>query len=119
MQKSRRAAAAGQAWQIYNEAQHPGSPGLWTRVRAVPRMLRASFRGRYKGLGTAKIGLLMFAVVYIISPIDAVPEFLPFIGLADDLGVALWMFATLVAATGDFVDWERGRPGTVHGEVIS
>lgn len=118
MDKTRRAAAAGQAWEIYSETQRPGSPGLWTRVRALPRMLRAAFRGEYKGMGKPKLGLLVFGLIYILSPLDAVPEFLPFIGVADDLGVAMWMFATLVAASGDFVDWERGRPGVVPGSVI-
>ncbi|SEG70843.1 Protein of unknown function [Thermomonospora echinospora] len=119
MDKSRRTAAAGQAWQIYRETQRPGAPGLWQRARAVPGMIRDAARGDYKGLGHGKLALLLFGVVYLLSPLDAIPEFLPFIGVADDLGVALWMLATLVSNAGDYVDWRQGRPGVVTGEVIT
>jgi uncharacterized membrane protein YkvA (DUF1232 family) len=115
---ARRAAAAGQAWQIYNETTRPGAPGLWTRIRSVPRMLRFTVRGEYKGLGATKIGLLVLGMIYIISPIDAIPDFIPFVGVADDMGVAMWMFAFLVGATGEFLDWELRRPTVVHGRVV-
>ncbi|RAY14873.1 hypothetical protein DPM19_14285 [Actinomadura craniellae] len=116
MMKPRQAAAAGHAWQIYDETRRPGAPGFGARVRALPRMLRAAARGQYKGLGTAKLGLLVFGLIYLVSPIDAVPEFIPFVGVADDLGVALWMFGALVSAAGEFVQWERNR--VVPGQVI-
>lgn len=118
MDKTRRSAAAGQAWQIYSETQGPGAPGLWERFTSIPRMLKAVMRGRYKGFGAGKVGLLVFGLIYIISPIDAVPEFIPFIGVADDLGVAMWLLATLVGATGEFVQWERAQPTVVKGDVI-
>jgi uncharacterized membrane protein YkvA (DUF1232 family) len=116
--KSRRTAAAGQAWQIYSETRVPGAPGLWERFTSIPRMLKAVMRGHYKGLGAGKVGLLIFGLIYIISPIDAVPDFIPFIGVADDLGVAMWLLATLVGASGEFVRWERARPTPVKGDVI-
>lgn len=118
MDKHRRAAAAGHAWQIYSETQRAGAPGLLARAKATPSMVRDAFRGDYKGLGTAKLALLIVGLVYIVSPLDAVPEFLPFIGVADDLGVAMWLLATLVSAAGDYVDWRRGRPSVVTGQVV-
>lgn len=115
----RKAAAAEHAWRVYRDTQQAGAPSLGGRLRALPRMLGAARRGEYKGLSGTKLGLLAFAVVYIISPIDGIPEFLPFIGVADDLGVLLWLLTTLISAAGDFVQWERGRPGMVDGEVIT
>jgi uncharacterized membrane protein YkvA (DUF1232 family) len=119
MNKSRRAAAAGQAWHIYSETRRPGAPGLWRRTRAVPGMIRDAVRGDYKGLSHGRLALLLFGLVYVLSPLDAVPEFIPFIGVADDLGVTMWLLATLVSAAGDYVDWRHGRPGVVTGEVIT
>ena len=116
---ARRAAAAGQAWQIYSETARPGAPGLWSRVRSLPRMLRATLRGQYKGLGHSKVGLLVLGMIYIVSPIDAIPDFIPFVGVADDLGVALWMFAALLGATGEFLEWEHRQPSVVPGHVVN
>ncbi|WP_119731740.1 YkvA family protein [Thermomonospora amylolytica] len=119
MHRNRRMAAAGQAWRIYDETRRPGAPGLGERVRAVPGLLRDTARGDYRGLGHRRLALLLIALVYVLSPVDVLPEFLPLIGVADDLGVVMWAVATLVAATGDYIDWRRGRPGTIAGEVVT
>ncbi|MFI0449074.1 YkvA family protein [Actinomadura sp. 6N118] len=119
MNKKRGAAAAGQAWQIYSETLQPEAPGLFQRIRAVPRMIKSVLGGDYKGMSYGTLGLLALGLIYIISPIDAIPEVLPVVGIADDTGVALWLAALLIKSAGDFVTWERGgRPNVVVGEVI-
>lgn len=56
---------------------------LWTLVRGDARQLWFALRHpgspRWLKLGTALIAL------YLLSPIDLIPEWLPLIGLADDL----------------------------------
>jgi uncharacterized membrane protein YkvA (DUF1232 family) len=117
--RKRNAAAAGQAWQIYSETLQPDAPGLWTRVRAVPRMLKAVLRGQYKGMSFGTLGLLALGLVYIVSPIDAIPDMIPIVGIADDTGLALWLATVLVRSAGDFVTWERGgRPTVIVGEPV-
>ncbi|TDC74588.1 YkvA family protein [Actinomadura sp. 7K507] len=119
MDRKRSAAAAGQAWQIYRETLEPEAPGLWQRARAVPRMLKSVLRGQYKGMSVGTLGLLALGLVYIISPIDAIPDMIPVVGIVDDTGMALWMATVLVKAAGDFVAWERGgRPTVLVGEPI-
>ncbi|XRQ06931.1 YkvA family protein [Actinomadura welshii] len=119
MDRKRSAAAAGQAWQIYRETLEPDAPGLGERVRAVPRMLKSVLRGHYKGMSFRTLGLLALGLVYIVSPIDAIPDMVPFVGIADDTGIALWMATVLVKSAGDFVSWERGgRPTVIVGEPV-
>ncbi|WP_242908315.1 YkvA family protein [Actinomadura terrae] len=119
MDRKRSAAAAGQAWQIYSETLQPDAPGLWERMRAVPRMLKAVLRGRYKGMSFGTLGLLALGLIYIVSPIDAIPDVFPIVGIVDDTGMALWLAAALVRAAGDFVTWERGgRPTVLVGEPV-
>ncbi|MEU6716885.1 YkvA family protein [Nonomuraea sp. NPDC046802] len=103
-----KAARAAAAWRTYREVTKPGSPGLMTRARAIPRMVGAAMRGRYPGLGKGKLALMGMGVVYIISPIDAIPDFLTLIGVADDFGVFLWLMAALLGESGRFVEHERG-----------
>jgi uncharacterized membrane protein YkvA (DUF1232 family) len=78
------------------------------RARALPRLLRAGREG-YTGLPKSRIALWAFALVYLISPIDILPEFLPIIGVTDDAGVAVWLLTSLSAASGVFLSWERDR----------
>ncbi len=46
----------------------------------MPRMLRAALRGDYHGLTRGKVAMFGAALAYIVSPIDAIPEFLLGIG---------------------------------------
>jgi uncharacterized membrane protein YkvA (DUF1232 family) len=117
--KKRSTAAAGQAWNIYSETLQADAPRMMERVRAVPRMLKATLRGEYKGMSYKTLGLLAVGLVYIASPLDVVPEILvPVVGLADDTGVALWLASVLVRSAGEYVKWERGRPRVVVGDVV-
>jgi uncharacterized membrane protein YkvA (DUF1232 family) len=106
MAKAGRAAAT---WRAYREVSRPGSPGLMTRVRALPRMIRGSMRGDYPGLSRSKLGMLGLAVAYIISPVDVIPDFFIGIGVVDDFGVFLWLMTSLLGESGQYVQWERGR----------
>ena len=98
----------------------PGTPGVGRRVAALPRLLRASIRGEYD----AGWRLLMMAAasVYIISPLDAIPElFTAFFGLIDDAFVATWLAGALLSETERFLEWERARkagPAVIPGRTV-
>jgi uncharacterized membrane protein YkvA (DUF1232 family) len=110
MKKANRAAAV---WRTYQDVSKPGTPGVLTRVRAIPRLVKSVMRGDYAGMGKGKLALMAMGVVYLISPIDAVPDFLLLIGVVDDFGVLLWLAASMLGESGRYVDWERKViPGT-------
>lgn len=72
--------------------------------------------------GGFRLALMAAASLYIVSPIDAIPEavFL-FIGLIDDAFVVTWLTGTLLAETERFLEWEKamGRgPRVVPGQVL-
>lgn len=58
--------------------------------RQTWQMIKAIFKGEYKPSFKIYIYFLLL-LVYIISPIDALPDFIPFIGWVDD-GVLLALF---------------------------
>jgi len=85
MRSVRRAAAFKVFWQAMGGARRAGAPGFGTRMRAVPRMVSQGVRGRYPYLDKSRIGVAALGLVYVISPVDFVPEiFLPLLGLGDD-----------------------------------
>jgi uncharacterized membrane protein YkvA (DUF1232 family) len=100
----------------------PGSPGLTRRLAAMPRLIRASLRGEYDA--GARLLLMAAASLYIISPLDAIPElFTAFIGLIDDAFVATWLAGALLGETERFLEWERSRKvvrptNVVQGRVV-
>lgn len=104
-----------------------GGPGVGERVRAIPRLVSATLRGRYRGMGVGRLAALALGLVYIISPVDLVPEILlPLIGLGDDLVVLTFVVSGLMAETEAFLAWEQAQESlrqrtqgpVVPGEVV-
>ncbi|MEV4344426.1 YkvA family protein [Actinoplanes sp. NPDC049596] len=85
-----------------------GGPSLSKRVAAIPRMLKATASGKYDG--GMRLALMTAATVYVVSPIDVVPEaFLLVLGLADDAVMIAWLAGAVLAETERFLEWERQR----------
>jgi uncharacterized membrane protein YkvA (DUF1232 family) len=104
----RRLAAFTALWRAISRGRAPGAPGVGERVRAVPRMVREAVSGRYAALGRGRLAVLGLALVYLVSPLDLIPEaFVPLLGLADDGVVALWLAGAFLAETDRFLAWER------------
>lgn len=93
-------------------ATRPGAPGLGERLSAVPRMVRAAMRGEYAGLTRGRLLGMLGALIYVVSPVDLVPEGLfTVFGLADDAMLVTWLASALVNDTEAFLSWERGLHG--------
>lgn len=85
-----------------------GGPGIGRRLAALPRIVSATLRGRYDG--GWRLLLMAAAAVYIVSPLDFVPElFTAFIGLIDDTVVAGWLAGAVIDETDRFLAWESDR----------
>jgi uncharacterized membrane protein YkvA (DUF1232 family) len=98
----------------------PGTPGIGAHLAAVPRMLKLGLTGRYPGLGKSRILLAVLGVLYIVSPVDLMPELLfSVFGLGDDAFVAAWVAGALLGETDAFLRWEaEDSRRVVVGEVI-
>jgi uncharacterized membrane protein YkvA (DUF1232 family) len=77
------------------------------------RYLKALFNGTYKVFPWRSFFLLL----YIISPIDFLPEaLLPVIGIADDVAAFGLLIATIRIDIQKFLAWEGANPA--HGDVV-
>ena len=104
------------AWRALLRVFKPDTPGFWRRLGAVPRMIGATLSGRYDG--ASRLTMMLVSGLYIVSPIDLVPEgILMFIGLVDDAAVAAWFAGALLDETERFLEWEK-RQEAVPGQVV-
>lgn len=99
---------ARSAWGLYRETRRPGAPGLVRRLAATPRLVTSVLRRRYPGVSRRRLLTLgLLAALYVLSPVDAIPDVIPVVGWSDDSAVILWFLTGLVRESGRFVEWER------------
>ena len=72
------------------------------------RMIEAALKGEYE-VDLGSLALLITAVIYVISPIDAAPDFLPFIGWLDDASVVGIIFKILEDMISKFEKYEKEK----------
>ena len=87
-------------------AHNPKVQKLTAPIQIFIRMIKAHFRGDHK-MEMTTLGLIVLALVYFISPIDLIPDFLGFFGFADDLSVVLAVYAKVKDEVERFLEWER------------
>lgn len=80
---------------------------VFERAQALPRLLRDVRRGAYADLPKNRPFLWVLALVYLVSPIDILPDLLPIIGVTDDAGVFMWLLTSVSTATGLYLNRER------------
>jgi uncharacterized membrane protein YkvA (DUF1232 family) len=128
MSRRRRTAAMSAAAAA---AMSEGPLGFGQRVASVPALVRDTLSGRFGGLGKGRLALVVVALLYIVSPVDLVPEALLTIpGLLDDAAVAAWLIATFMGSTTAYRAWAGAaldpdapaaptEPRVVAGEVVT
>ncbi|WP_329790404.1 YkvA family protein [Lentzea sp. DG1S-22] len=85
------------------------------RLKALPRLWRTWRSGKYPELPRSQVVMWAVALVYLVSPIDVLPEFLPLIGVTDDAGVLVWLLSSLSVASGSYLRWEKNHDDPARG----
>ncbi len=84
---------------------------LWSDLPLLARLLKAWQEGRYPGLSFRTMLAVSAALVYVASPVDLLPDFVPGLGLIDDAAVLVWLLHSLAKELEAFRDWEYHRAG--------
>jgi uncharacterized membrane protein YkvA (DUF1232 family) len=82
---------------------------LWSDLPLLVRLLRAWKNGSYRGLSVRTLAVVAAALLYVLSPVDLVPDFIPGIGLIDDMAVLALLLHALAQDLAAFRAWEQTR----------
>ena len=86
---------------------------LMTDLKALLRLIRAYATGEYRAVSRDALVVIVAAVLYVVSPVDLVPDFLP-AGLLDDATVLAFALRKVKDEVDAFLAWER-RPDGRNG----
>lgn len=78
--------------------------GLLEQLQPLLNMVRDYLLGRYREVPWGTIAAIVFTTLYVLNPMDLIPDFLPFLGLLDDAAVVA---ACLGLASTDLMRYTR------------
>ena len=90
---------------------------IWDYLQVAARLVQASVRGEYTGMSGKNLALILGAIIYYISPVDVIPDFLPVAGLLDDVTLLAFALRSLKGELDAFKQWEaaQGRGSAASG----
>jgi uncharacterized membrane protein YkvA (DUF1232 family) len=78
----------------------------WAYLQAMIRLIRAYANGTYREIPGASLLMILVAVIYFVSPIDFIPDFIPVAGFIDDALVIALALKQVKADLDAFMAWE-------------
>jgi uncharacterized membrane protein YkvA (DUF1232 family) len=79
----------------------------WAYFMAMLRLIRAYYNGTYTEIPVSSIVVVVGAVIYFVSPIDLIPDFIPVIGLTDDAAIIGFAVEAVQKDLDAFMEWEN------------
>jgi len=89
---------------------------FFDNLKILFEMFKAYLQGFYKEIPWQTITMIVAALVYFVSPIDVIPDFILGVGYADDAVVITFVFKSVNDDIQKFERWKESKasdPGSV------
>ena len=86
---------------------------LFEAALTLVRLVRYYISGDYREVATSTIVSGLAVLLYVLSPIDLVPDFIPVLGFLDDLSLVSWWVGKFQDEIVKFRTWETSRHTTL------
>ncbi len=81
----------------------------WAYLQTMLRLVRAYYRGEYRAVPKPTLLLIVAVLVYLVNPLDLLPDWIPGIGLLDDAFIVALAVGKTRGTLNDFMSWETSR----------
>lgn len=81
--------------------------------RTLIQLIGAYIKGSYRQIETSTIIAGLAVLLYFLSPLDLVPDFVPVVGLLDDVALISWFLSKFAEELAHFRAWEAASSGAV------
>ena len=78
----------------------------WAYFQAMLRLIRAYAQGNYRDVPESTLVVIIAAIIYIVNPLDVIPDALPALGFLDDATVLALAVRRARQTLDDFMAWE-------------
>jgi uncharacterized membrane protein YkvA (DUF1232 family) len=96
------------------KTQHLGVGGVFDilrdKITLLGSLLKAYATGEYRQLEFPNLLKIIAGFIYFVSPIDLIPDFLPYIGLSDDVALLMFIIKSIDDELTKFKEWKKQQP---------
>ncbi|MDO7887323.1 YkvA family protein [Hymenobacter cheonanensis] len=85
---------------------------LFDVALTLVRLVRNYITGDYRQIQTSTIISGLAVLLYVLSPIDLVPDFIPVLGFLDDLSLISWFVGKFQVEITNYREWETRAGNT-------
>lgn len=82
----------------------------WPYLQTMLRLIRAYHRGDYRSVPESTLVVIVAAIIYIVSPLDVIPDAIPAIGFLDDATILALALQRTRRDLDEFMMWETEVP---------
>jgi uncharacterized membrane protein YkvA (DUF1232 family) len=88
---------------------------LFEVALTLVRLVRSYISGEYREISSSTVISGLAVLLYVLSPIDLVPDFIPVLGFLDDLSLVSWFVGKFQGELTKFREWEATGRGQATG----
>ena len=78
----------------------------WPYFQTMLRLVRAYYQGNYRDVDESALVVIIAAIIYVVNPLDLIPDAIPALGFLDDATVLALAVRRTRQALDDFMTWE-------------
>jgi uncharacterized membrane protein YkvA (DUF1232 family) len=83
----------------------------WEKLQLFFDLVNAYSKGEYRNVAPTTILTIIGAILYFVSPLDVVPDFLVGLGILDDAAVISFTLKKLSVEINEFKKWKHSKKG--------
>ena len=96
------------AWRLIDEVKNnPHIRSIFSKLSDMFSLAEAYTKGDYRKTSWKTMLLVIAALIYFVSPVDAIPDLIPILGFADDASVIAAVFSAIKPILDDFIAWKK------------
>ena len=82
---------------------------VWNNLQLLFSVVKDYLNGNYKEIPTGSMVAILACLLYFLSPIDLIPDFIPLIGYIDDVFVIALVIDQVHSDLKKYEDWKKAQ----------
>ncbi|MCX2576242.1 YkvA family protein [Pedobacter sandarakinus] len=89
--------------------------GIWNKMQVLFSIAKDYINGEYTEIPKRSIVAILGGLLYFLSPIDVVPDFIPLLGFVDDIFVLNLVYKQVLKDLEKYNAWKASKMITLNG----